>query len=160
MRALRLTLVAVGTAVMTYAVVGAARTPAIVAGRQLRFTGVLLIAHDGALLPVFLLVGALVHRLVPARQRAVVQAGLIASAAVTVVALPLTLGRGRLADNPSALPRDYLRGLLTVLALVWLAVAVTLVVRSIRARRASRMTRTSVGGGRKDSATDHPVPPP
>jgi predicted component of type VI protein secretion system len=77
-----------------------------------------------------------------------------------VVALPLALGRGRLADNPSALPRDYVGGLLTILALVWLAVAVTLVVRSIRARRASRVTRTSAGGGRKDSATDHPVPPP
>jgi hypothetical protein len=148
MRAVRVTLASIGVAVMGYAVLGAARTPSIMPIRQLRFAAVLLIAHDAALLPLFLLAGALVRRLVPAGSRAVVQAGLICSAALTVVAFPLVSGRGRLADNPSALPRDYPRGLLVTLALVWLAVAVTLAVRAVRSRR---------GRGRKASARIRPV---
>jgi hypothetical protein len=135
MRAVRVTLATIGVAVMGYAALGAARTPAIMPIRQLRFMAVLLIGHDAALVPLFLVAGALVQRLVPAGGRAIVQAGLICSAAVTVVAFPLVLGRGRLADNPSALPRDYPRGLLLTLAVIWLAVAVTLAVKALRARR-------------------------
>lgn len=64
----------------------------------------------------------------PGRARAPVQAALIATAAVTIVALPLGFGYGRLADNPSALPRDYPLGLALVLATIWLAAGLCRVV--------------------------------
>jgi hypothetical protein len=42
---------------------------------------------------------------------------------VTVVALPFIVGAGRIADNPSAFPQHYGRGLALVLAVVWSAAA-------------------------------------
>ena len=42
------------------------------------------------------------------------------------MAFPFVLGAGRLPDNPSKFPRDYGRGLLIVLGVVWLTVVVRL----------------------------------
>lgn len=115
---------ALGLSAMAYALLGAVTDPDV---KPLRHTGFLitvLVLHDGVLLPAVIAVGVLVHRAVAPPYRAVVQAALIASTAVTLVALPLVLGYGRIADNRSALPRDYGRGLLVVLAVVWLAAAV------------------------------------
>jgi hypothetical protein len=124
MKGVRLALASLGLILMGYAVIGAAGDPDIMPGRHLGFLVVVLALHDGVLLPAFIGVGALVHRFVPGRARAPVQAALIATAAVTVVALPLVLGYGRLADNPSALPRDYPLGLAIVLTTIWLAAGV------------------------------------
>lgn len=123
---------ALGLSAMAYALLGAATDPDVKPIRHTGFLVTVLVLHDGVLLPAVIAVGVLVHRVVPAPYRAVVQAALVASAAVTLVALPLVLGYGRIADNPSALPRDYGRGLLTVLAAVWLAAAVALAVLSRR----------------------------
>jgi hypothetical protein len=135
MRAARLALAGLGAAAMAYAIVGAAGDRDISPGRHLGFLVAVLVVHDGVLLPAFLGVGALVHRFVTGRGRAVVQAALVASAAVTAVAVPLVLGYGRRPDNPSALPRDYPLGLAVVLAAIWLAAASTLAARRLRKRR-------------------------
>jgi hypothetical protein len=121
----RLGLGALGVLLMGYAVGGAAFDRDIMPVRQIGFLATVLALHDGVVLPAFILVGVFVHRVVPARYRAVVQAALVTSAAVTFVALPLVLGYGRTADNPSALPRDYWLGLAVVLGTVWTAALAT-----------------------------------
>ena len=124
MKAARLGLVALGIAAMAYAGWSALHSPGLVPSRNTTFLLLVLVLHDGLLMPAFVAVGVLVHRLVPRRVRAVVQAALIATASVTLVALPLALGYGRIADNPSALPRDYPGGLLLTVATIWAAAAV------------------------------------
>jgi len=120
-RALRLGLGALGVLVMAYAVGGA------VADRDDNLVGHLAFlvgvqaAHDAVVLPVAVGVGALLRRYV--REPAIIQGGLVVTVAVLVVGLPLALGYGRAADNPSALPLNYPLGLLLVLATVWLAAA-------------------------------------
>lgn len=140
MRAMRRGLVAVGALLMTYAVLGALADPDFKGGALFFLAGVLA-AHDGLLLPGILAVGFLVGRFVPLGVRASVRAGLIACLAVTVVAFPLVLGRGRAADNPSLLPLPYGRGLLIVYGAVWATVAAAAMGRAWRRRTAAR------GGG-------------
>jgi hypothetical protein len=118
---MRAALAGFGVALMGYAILGAATDPDIVPDRHIGFLLTVLALHDGVLLPFFIGIGALVHRFVPGAVRAPVQGALIATAAVTLVAVPLVLGYGRLSDNPSALPRDYPLGLALTLAAIWLA---------------------------------------
>jgi hypothetical protein len=134
-KAVRVALAALGVAAMGYALWAALRSPDIIPTRNGSFLLAVLVLHDGVLLPVFLVAGALVHRAVPPGMRAIVQAALIASAAVTLVAAPFLLGYGRTADNPSALPRDYPHGLLTVLAAIWVAAAAAMTVHVYNGRR-------------------------
>lgn len=132
MKTTRPTLAALGLAAMGYALWSALRSPDITPNRNGGFLLLVLVLHDALLLPVFLAAGALVRRVVPPSARATVQAALIASAAVTLIAVPLLLGYGRIADNPSALPLDYPRGLLLVLGGIWLAAAIAVAVKRIR----------------------------
>jgi hypothetical protein len=83
-----------------------------------------LVAHDFVVLPVVVGLGALVARFVPAWGRRPVIAALVVSAAVTAVALPLIIGKGRIADNPSAFPQRYGPNLLLIVAVVWSVAAV------------------------------------
>jgi hypothetical protein len=101
----------------------------------LRFLVTVLVAHDFVVLPVTLGVGALVARFAPAWARRPVVAALVVSAAVTVLALPLVLGKGRIADNPSAFPQRYGLHLLLILAVVWAAASVWSVVNLRRTSR-------------------------
>jgi hypothetical protein len=148
MRAARLLLGALGCAVIGHALLGAGTTPDILPGRHLTFLLTVLALHDAVLLPAVLLVGALAYRFLHRRSRAIVQAALIASLALTLVTLPLALGYGRLADNPSALPRDYRLGLALVLGGIWLAAAVALLATHLSAPGAAR--RLSRGNRRPD----------
>jgi hypothetical protein len=77
------------------------------------------LAHDFVLAPVVAAVSVLVARRVPTRYRAIVQGALIASGIVALIAYPFVRGYGRRPGNPSALPNNYLIGLLVVVALVW-----------------------------------------
>jgi hypothetical protein len=129
-------LVAGGTLLIGYALYRAVTDGGIKPLPQLTFLGVLLIGHDAVFLPVVIAVGAVIGRYVPVSARTVVRIALVASLAVTVVALPFVGGRGRRADDPSALPLNYGRGLFIVLAAVWLAAGVTLAVGRWRRRRA------------------------
>jgi hypothetical protein len=83
-----------------------------------------LIVHDLVVAPLTFVVGALMVGRIPRRYRAPLQGGLIASAIIVLTSWPLMRGYGLRADNPSALPNNYLAGLAFVLAVVWLAVAV------------------------------------
>jgi hypothetical protein len=109
---------------MVYAVVGA------VTDRSDRIGGHLIF------LPLAIAIGALLTRVVPSQVRAVTAAAVYVSGVLFVVALPLILGLGRRADDPSALPLKYGRGLLISVAVVWLAAGATLLYR--RRRRSVR----------------------
>lgn len=128
-------LVGIGGLAVTYAAIGAL-TDADVKFGDLLFLVVVLVAHDGVLMPLIIGAGVLLGRFVPRPRRGWVRAALIAGLAVTVVAFPLVFGRGRAADNPSLLPRSYGMGLLGVYGFiaVMMAVAASLV-RSWRRRR-------------------------
>ncbi|MFB4318266.1 hypothetical protein [Actinomadura sp. 21ATH] len=93
------------------------------------------IVHDAVLVPPVLLAGALTARL-PAAYRRRVQAALLIGGTVTLVALPLVLGLGRRADNPSLLPLPYGRNLVLVLA-----VTAALTFSPLLARRLRRLLR-------------------
>jgi hypothetical protein len=133
-KTVRRALIATGALGMTYAVAGAL-TDADLKGGVLLFLIGVLVAHDGILVPVSIGVGVLIGRFVPLRLRAVVRAALLTGLAVTIVAFPLVLGRGRAADNPSLLPLHYGRGLLEVYAVIVVAAAVVVAVRARRDRR-------------------------
>jgi hypothetical protein len=76
-------------------------------------------------MPAAIGVGVLVARVAPAWARGPVHAALYASAVLTFVALPFLIGAGRRQDDPSALPLHYGRGLLVLLAAVWVVAAIT-----------------------------------
>lgn len=97
----------------------------------------LVAVHDLVAVPVVLGLGVLVARWVPGPLRASVQGGLVASAVVSLFAWPLVRGYGRTPDNASALPLDYGRGLVILLAVIW-AVAAVAGSRSWLRRRRSR----------------------
>ncbi|WP_329090479.1 hypothetical protein OG979_38380 [Actinomadura citrea] len=91
------------------------------------------VLHDAVLVPAVLAAGALTG-LVPAGRR-IVRAALVIGACVTVVAIPVVLGYGRRADEPSRLPLPYGRNLGIVLGVIAAAAACALVVRAVTARR-------------------------
>jgi Na+/proline symporter len=129
-------LVGLGALAMTYAVIGALTDTDVKFG-DLLFLVIVLVAHDGVLMPLVIGAGILIGRFVPRHRRGPVRAELIAGLAVTVVAVPLVLGRGRAADNPSLLPRSYGLGLLEIYGVVGVTTVVTVLVRSWRRRRRS-----------------------
>jgi hypothetical protein len=139
MKTIRISLVTVGLAMMAFAL-GSAVTGGghFKPSRHVLFLIAVLVLHDGVLLPFFIVIGVLVRRFVPVRERAVVQGALIVSAAVTFVALPFVLGEGRTPGLPSALPRDYPGGLALVLTAVWLAAAGILAARYLTRRSVGR----------------------
>ena len=132
MRIVRRGLIAAGTLAMGYAVVGALTDPDVQPFGVLVLLAGVVVGHDAVLLPVTIGIGVLIGRFVPAGDRIAVRAAAVCSLAVTVVALPLVLGYGRTADNPSVLPLPYGRGLATVLLMIWTAALAMIVVRRIR----------------------------
>jgi hypothetical protein len=129
----RITLGAIGLIIMLYAAASAALDNGINPVGHLAFLAIVLIGHDLVLLPVAIGVGWLVTRFAPAWARGPALAALFASAIVTFVALPFVIGAGRRPDDPSALPLNYARGLLVVLAAIWVcAAALALYRRHVR----------------------------
>lgn len=63
----------------------------------------------------------------PARIRAPIQAGLICRGVLVLFAFPFVQRYGASGGNPSILPQDYGRGLLTVLTAVWIVTAALVV---------------------------------
>lgn len=86
------------------------------------------VAHDLALAPAVVAIGLIVVRFVPRRMRAVVQAGLIASAFVLTVGILPLVGTYS-GDNPTIQPIAYGPAVLIVLGLIWSAVGLAVVVR-------------------------------
>jgi hypothetical protein len=111
---MRRSLIVVGILVMLYAIVGAVTELGGKIGGVLIFLGAVLVIHDAIWMPLMLLTG----RFVKQRTAAIVAASL------ALTALPLALGRGRTADNPSALPLHYARNLALVLAAIVASAAI------------------------------------
>lgn len=88
-------------------------------GNALKLLVTALLAHDAVWAWLVAAVGAVLVRSVPRRVRPVVMGALAVSAVLTLVAIPALTGNGRLANNPSILPRDYGQGLLIALAVTW-----------------------------------------
>lgn len=100
-----------------------------------RWLAAILLTHDLLVVPLVGTVGLLLARIVPGVARGPIQIGLFASAVVVVVAYPAIRGFGRLPNNPTVQPLDYANATLTVLVVVWSAVAVWTVVRWVARRR-------------------------
>ena len=130
MKTVRRTLIASGALVIAYAVSGALNDADVTFG-ALVFLVAVLVIHDGLFLPLTIAVGILIGR-IPARLRTPVRIAAVISLAVTVVALPLVLGRGRVPDNPSVLPLPYGRGLLMIYTIIWATAAVVVLTRPRR----------------------------
>jgi hypothetical protein len=94
--------------------------------------------HDALVAPLACAIGLVLTRLLPARMRAPIRAGLFASAVVILVGWAAWRGYGRdsVPDNPTVDPLDYGSAVLTVLAMVWGAVAVWVAIVWRRARPA------------------------
>ncbi|OIV37478.1 hypothetical protein BIV57_10950 [Mangrovactinospora gilvigrisea] len=128
-------LVGVGLAMIAFAVFGGGG-PRLSTSPYLVFAARVAVIVLAVLLPLTFALGWLIGRAVPALVRPVVQGACIATAVIVGIALPSVLGRGRQPDLPSALPRNYATGLWTVLAVVWAAAALLIVIRILRRRRA------------------------
>jgi hypothetical protein len=139
-RWVRLTLVAAGLAAIGYGAYGSFVEDGQHLAGHLLFLVEVLAAHDLVLIPIVIGVGWLLVRFLPRWARAGVQGGLYASAAVTALAFPFVLGVGELPDNPSKFPLNYARGLLIVLAVIWLTVAALLLRARARTRAPRRTT--------------------
>lgn len=93
------------------------------------------IVHDAVLLPVVVVVGLVLRRVLPRWAMAPVALGLAWSALVAIVVWPAVAGWGRRADNPSLFPLDYGRNLVATLVVTWLVVLTVLSVRWSRRRQ-------------------------
>ncbi|GIH05223.1 hypothetical protein Rhe02_32900 [Rhizocola hellebori] len=127
-------LVALGLIALLYAGVGVL-TEEDNLFNYIRFLILSLVGHELVLMPIFIGVGVLVVKLVPRTARPIVQAALLTTAAVVIIALPAVTGHGRSSDLPSALPRDYPRGLLIVVGCIWATAMAVLLIRAIRRGR-------------------------
>ena len=92
--------------------------------------------HDLVIAPVWIGLGWLATRFLPAAARPAIVIGAAVTGLLTLVALPWVLGVGADPANPSFLPRDYGRNLLLVDVGVLVAAAVWATVATLRARSA------------------------
>ncbi|MGH2456282.1 MAG: hypothetical protein ACRDHD_08510 [Candidatus Limnocylindria bacterium] len=138
----------VGWAVTTAGVWGLVSEPAKTRpGESVRFVVGAALVHDLLLAPVVVLAGWAVAKVVPARARGPVQAALIVSAMVVLFAVPFVRGYGRVATNPSILPRNYGAGLVVILGAVWAVAAVAVFRRWRRARSRRAQSECTTGAG-------------
>ncbi|MFF4234311.1 hypothetical protein ACFYYL_00440 [Actinomadura geliboluensis] len=95
------------------------------------------VLHDAVLVPLVLAAGLATARL-PAAAKPAVRAALVVAGCVTAVALPLVLGYGRRADEPSRLPLPYGRNLALVLTAIAVVAALAVAARLARRRKGGR----------------------
>jgi hypothetical protein len=93
------------------------------------------LAHDVLIAPAVIVVGVVLIRWCPAAVRPFLQAGLIITGGLTLVAIPVLTGRGYSPNLPSALPLNYWRGYFITVGCVWAAVALTGAAQALRRRR-------------------------
>lgn len=92
------------------------------------------VLHDLVLAPLVIMLVVVASRLLPDAWRAPAAAALVVLGSVTLLAIPV-LGRfGARADNPTLLDRNYWAGWLLIAGLTLVATAVTILVRTRRAR--------------------------
>ena len=125
-------LIVIGVLVMVYAVVGAVADLGGKVGGVLIFLVAVLVVHDAIWLPLVSVIGRHVRTRVAA----------IVATALTVTTVPLVLGLGRTADNPSALPLHYGRNL----SLILLGTAVVTGIEGARRKKWPRREANDEGG--------------
>jgi hypothetical protein len=134
-KAWRIILVVAGIGLASF---GVFRLATQVSPRSLVFLGLwlaaALIIHDGIVAPAVVGGGWVLRRFVPDRGRRFLQAALIASAMVTVVALPLIYLRGSQPPEKALLLRDYGANLAVILGGIAVVSLVAYVVRVVRDR--------------------------
>lgn len=124
-----------GAPVIAYGLRGALDAlPGVQLTSALRYFVGAAVLHDVVLGPIVCLVGWLAARALPRPAVAPVQAALVASGLVSIVAFPFLRTDGANAGEPSFLSRDYGTSLMIVLAVVWAAAAAASAVRIVRAR--------------------------
>ena len=96
--------------------------------------------------PIVVIVGVVIGRVVPVGWRRYVTAASALSFLFTLVAFPFLTGLGRRQDNDSLLDRNYWAGYLAVLALVWGLPLVVRLARTIPRPPRTRGRRTAVPG--------------
>ena len=94
--------------------------------------------HDLVIAPLWIGLGWLGARVLPAAARPAIVVGAAVSGFLTLVALPFLLGVGADPANPSFLPREYGRNLLLLVVAVLVVSAVWGAVATVRARSAAR----------------------
>jgi hypothetical protein len=133
MLAWRIGLAASGIAVAVY---GFGRLFTEIPAHSLTLLAAWLIAavliHDGLLSPVVIAVGWTLHRLVPPRGRRYLQAALIMSALVTIVAVPMIYRANRQPPSKAILRQNFGQNLALLLAVIAVA---TLVLYAIQVAR-------------------------
>ena len=134
MTRLQWVLVAAGTLLCSFGLVGSIVADRTDPGRVAVLIVLAAVTHDLLIVPLVLAAG-LVLRRAPDWARAPLQATLLICAVVVLASVPV-LGRfGAQADNPSLLPRDYPAGLAVTLSVVVLAGAGLAALRFVRRRR-------------------------
>jgi hypothetical protein len=114
--------------------------------------------HDVVVAPFAIAVGLLARRVVPDRWWRPVQSGLVATAAVLLLAWRPLTGSGAWKHNVSIQPLDYRSATATALGVVWSVVLAWSALRWLRARRAA--LSGARGGVRASRATVAPSPRP
>ena len=93
------------------------------------------VVHDAVIAPLALAVSWLLSRTLTRPTANALKVGLATSAVLTTFSWALVRGYGRRRTLPSALPLDYGRNLLVALAVIWVAVALYLALRSLLPNR-------------------------
>lgn len=106
------------------------------------------LVHDGLVAPLVGVTGLLIVRFVPAAWRAPLAVGIVLSAVLTLLAIPLLWRPFGIVTNPGLHDRDYAAGFLIALGVVWLVVLVTGIARQVRGGATPRPPRS----GRPHSA--------
>ena len=134
MTRLQWVLVAAGTLLCSFGLVGSTVGDRTAPVRVAALIVLAAVTHDLLVVPLVLAAGLLLRR-APNWAKAPLQATLLICAVVVLVSVPV-LGRfGAQADNPSLLPRDYPAGLAVTLGVVVLAGAGLATLRFLRRRR-------------------------
>ncbi|MEO5678596.1 MAG: hypothetical protein ABIS47_02905 [Acidimicrobiales bacterium] len=105
------------------------------------------VIHDLVVAPLAIAVGWLVVRFAPRPLKAPLQAALVLTAVLVAVSWPALRGYGRIASNPTYLPRHYGSGLVVTLGAVWVVCAAWAVGRLLRPPPAALPGRTSEATG-------------
>lgn len=127
---------AVATPILGYGVTGAlTQLPGVQLTSFLRYVVGAAVINDVVVAPAVGVLAWLVVRRVPAVAVGPVQAALLVSGVVGLVAWPFVRGYGVTEGEPSFLSRDYAASVLTVWAVIWGLAAAVVVVRLLNARR-------------------------
>jgi hypothetical protein len=97
-----------------------------------------LVLHDAVWLMLVAMVGAAVAFALRREVPVVLAWALATTAVLTLIAWPFVRGYGRLTDVPSALQRNYARGLIVYLMVIWLIAVAVFAVGRIRRRRTAQ----------------------